>query len=162
MDHGQILAVLRETPARLRAIFDEVSAEDAARAPAPEEWSARDIAIHLRVDEALFGPRILLMAVAEQPLLHEINPLVLAQRTGFEDDDLDVTLAGFALRRSELVRLLERLDTDGWQRQGIHESSGVQTIADIAMLLAGHDAEHLAQITSTLDTIQSRAATAAH
>jgi hypothetical protein len=162
VDRQQVLAVLRATPQRLHGLLSGVSAEDVARAPAPGEWSALDIAVHLRVDEAIFGPRILLMAVAESPLLQGIEPGVLGQRTGFLDDDLDTTLAAFTLRRAELTRLLERLDEGGWQRQGIHETSGVQTVADIAGLLAGHDTEHLAQIEAVLHTVRTQTATPTH
>jgi hypothetical protein len=162
VEREQILAVVRATPERLRALLADVTAEDAQRPSAPGEWSARDIVVHLRVDEAIFAPRILLMAVVENPLLQEIDPLVLAQRTGFLEDDLGTTLVAFALRRAELVGLLERLDADGWQRQGIHQVNGVQTIAEIAALLAGHDAEHLAQIESVLHTVRAHTAIPTH
>jgi hypothetical protein len=162
VDHDGILAALRATPERLRALLTGVSASDVMRAHAPGEWSAQDIAVHLRVDEAIFGPRILLIAVAESPLLQGIEADVLARRTGFGDDDLETTLAAFAQRRAELIRLLERLDDEGWQRHGIHETNGVQSIADIAALLAGHDAEHLAQIEAVLRAVRTLAATSAH
>jgi len=69
-----------------------------------------------------------------------------AERQYRRSNDPREALAAFARRRGETALLLERLGPGEWQRGGLHPARGRITIADYAVALASHDANHLAQL----------------
>ena len=61
---------------------------------------------------------------------------------------VDQSLELFALRRAELVKILQQLAPEDWQRQGIHEVHGAVTLRTMLNRLVEHEEEHCAQLES--------------
>ena len=142
MPHEEIIARLRAMPARLQSALHAVGIEAADRHPAPGEWSAREVLAHIRSVDAILAPYIFFLTVLENPTFPGFDERELADHAGYLDDDVETALATFAVRRRELVRLLERLDDAGWRRESTHTAYGRFTIAQYAAHLAAHEEEH--------------------
>jgi hypothetical protein len=96
--------------------------------------------------------RFYAMLARENPPLPAFDDRTWAAVAGYAAMDFHEALAGFAVRRAELVRLLRRVPPEGWQRSGTHEVAGVITPASVLASLADHEEEHCAQ----LETLWSR------
>jgi hypothetical protein len=150
MEHEAVIARLDAMPKRLRAAFAAVGAGTAERAPAPREWSARELLAHLRSVDALLAPYIFLLTVLENPTFSGADERALAERAGYLEDDVETALTAFTVRRGELVRLLRRLEAADWRRESVHTAYGRFTIADYAAHLAAHEEEHFPEVERAL------------
>jgi DinB superfamily len=146
----EIIARLRATREQLRTVFSAAGAGAADRAPAPGQWSACEVLAHIRSVDAILAPYIVLLTALDKPTFYGLDERELAERAGYLDDDLETALTTFTLRREELIRLLERLDAVGWQRESTNTAYGRFTIADYARHLAAHEEEHLPEIERAL------------
>ncbi|PYN01314.1 MAG: hypothetical protein DME07_14415 [Candidatus Rokuibacteriota bacterium] len=158
---------------RLSLTLDELAAtvcehDDGAlgRRPDARNWSATEIVCHLRDVEELFLMRFMTMLAMDEPKIlafsaapadleawgigggigHPLDPDRWAEERQYGRNDPREALAAFARRRGETLALLERLGPAEWQRGGLHPTRGRITIAEYAVALAAHDANHLAQL----------------
>jgi hypothetical protein len=159
-DEGWADAAIREgidriaaVPARMgRAVRGRTDAE--LRTPAgPEAWTANEILAHVRASDDIMSYRFYAMLARDNPPLPAFDDREWAAVAGYAALDFHEALAGFAVRRAELVRLLRRVPPEGWQRPGTHEVAGAITPASVLAALADHEEEHCAQ----LETLWSRA-----
>jgi hypothetical protein len=69
-----------------------------------------------------------------------------ARLGAYETWTTEAALEMFRLLREANLRMFDHLTADEWQRGGIHAERGRITVADLARHMAGHDANHVAQI----------------
>ena len=115
-------------------------------ATGPEAWAANEILAHVRASEDIMSYRFYAMLARENPPLPAFDDRQWAAVAGYAAMDFHEALAGFAVRRVELVRLLRRVPPEGWQRPGAHEMAGPITPASVLAALADHEEEHCAQL----------------
>ncbi len=120
------------------------TAPDAA--PAPGEWSAREVVLHLAaVDEEVWRPRLKALATETFPHWPWMEPGLWS---GPGDATFEGALAAYAEHRAETIAVLDALGDDGWTRTGRHDTFGVLDVAELMRIALDHDEEHLAQIGS--------------
>jgi len=146
------LAVLPNTPARLKALAQKIGAGRITTPPAPGKWSPRDIFCHLADCETVFAFR-LRQTLAEDH--HHIQP--------FDQDKWAVTygrvdaneaLGTFSiLRRWNLILIEAALPTHG-DKQVTHPERGTMTFATIVETMAGHDQNHVGQLERIANSFQ--------
>jgi hypothetical protein len=118
------------------------------RAAERGEWSAREILAHLRDNEALYVPKMYLIATTEFPDLRRAAGTV---HTAHKPDDSTFTvMSQFRRLRQSTLSLLRELPRDAWRRAGRDVDGSTLTIRDFALELVQHDAEHLRQLDETL------------
>jgi len=144
------LELQRQTPALLDQLLANASDGQLSRRPSPLKWSIGEILAHLAEDEIATAWRYRQMV--------EHNGIELA---GF-DQDLWARLGDYGARRPEdslaLFRLLRvanleflsKLSPEQWECCGIHAERGRITVRDLAVHMAGHDANHIEQIRTIL------------
>ena len=144
------LELQRQTPALLDQLLANASDGQLRRRPSPQKWSIGEILAHLAEDEIATAWRYRQMV--------EHNGIELA---GF-DQDLWARLGDYGARRPEdslvLFRLLRvanleflsKLSPEQWECSGIHAERGRITVRDLAVHMAGHDANHIEQIRKIL------------
>ena len=140
-EQALMLARLATTSAMLRELTIDVTAEQAARPPAPGEWSVLEIVRHLvEGDRDTLLPRL-------RRMLAETRP-VFAPRVSDAGDTSDVAtlVAAHGSARAEVLKILGGLDAAGWRREGVSPSRGVLTVEGYARSTDAHDTEHLRQI----------------
>jgi FMN phosphatase YigB (HAD superfamily) len=141
-----LLAVLKSTPAALSTLCREHSL-DLTHRPTPQEWSPSEVLCHLRdVDAEVNLPRL-------QKVINERNPFLPGQDTDHWADvrqycfqDGLQALGDFTQARLELLRLLEHLPTEGWERNARHAIFGPTNLRELVNIIAGHDILHIQQI----------------
>lgn len=120
------------------------------RRPAPEKWSAVEIAAHLSDVEIAVSWRI------RQTLSHNAIPTqafdqdAWASTFDYAHRDPNASVELFRVLRAANVALLKSVPKALWDNYGVHEERGNESIAHITRLLAGHDLNHLRQIEAAL------------
>jgi hypothetical protein len=145
-----MLAVLRSTPAALATLCRQQNL-DLERRPIPEEWSPGEVLCHLRdVDVEVNLPRM-------HMVINERNPFLVGQDTDpwaevrqYCKQDAIKALEDFTRARIELLKLLENLPAEGWDRRARHAIFGPTRLCELVDIIAGHDILHVQQIYKAL------------
>ncbi len=144
-----IQAALTGSRERLAALarFSEVRWR---RQPPGDGWSAAAVLAHLRASDAIIAPRLLQTVVRDEPPLLGWDERRWQEVADYEGLPAARLIAGFLLRREELLHALGRMPDESWQRKAQHEALGPLTLLQMAGHLAEHEQEHLDQIDSVL------------
>lgn len=120
------------------------------RKPAPEKWSAMEVACHLRDVERLWADRMVKAAFSERPALYMLDVDSLALKNSYNTQDLSAAIREFVRLREDNLRLLRALPASQWKRVGIHPKRGEISIERIVEIMVGHDQGHFGQITAAV------------
>ncbi len=144
------VAVQRETPVQLAALISGVPTGKLSTRPASDRWSVGEILAHLSEAEITASWRY------RQMLEHDGCPLppygqeLWARLGGYADRNPEESLQLFRLLRQSNLEMFDRLTPEEWLRHGIHAERGEMTVKELALQIAGHDINHLAQIKGIL------------
>ena len=150
MEGKDPISVQRETPARLTELMQAAPAEKLSRRPAADRWSVGEILAHLSEAEITASWRY------RQMLEHDGCPLppygqeLWARLGNYTTRAPKDSLQLFCLLRQTNLDMFGRLTPEEWKRHGIHAERGEMTVRDLAVQIAGHDINHLAQIQAIL------------
>jgi hypothetical protein len=154
-DEGLEEATIQQRIERIAAVPGRIAQAVAGRteeelrtARGPEAWAAGEILAHVRASDEIMSYRFYAMLVRDNPPLPAFDDRAWAAVAGYAAMDFHEALAGFAVRRAELVRLLRRVPPEGWQRPGSHEVAGIITPASLLAAQVEHEEEHCAQLES--------------
>jgi uncharacterized damage-inducible protein DinB len=142
------LTIIATTPDRLEQLIATSTQEKLEQRPSPKKWSVRDILCHLADAETAFAFR-LRQTVAEahhliQPYDQDAFAAAYEERTAREGLD---TFS--ALRRWNLLFIRSAVPA-ALPKAVTHPERGTMTFQTILETMAGHDLNHLAQITALL------------
>ena len=144
------LARQREAPGALAGLIAGVSAEMLGRQPAPGKWSVRAILAHMAEDELTSSWRYRQMIEHDGATLLGFDQNEWARLGDYETWTAQEALDMFRLLREANLRMFARLSPEEWQRSGIHVERGRITVEELARHMAGHDANHIAQVSRLL------------
>ena len=148
-----LLAVLRSTPAALDTLCRQKNV-DLERRSTQGEWSVGEVLCHLRdVDAEVNIPRL-------DKVLKERNPFLAGQDTDpwaearqyYQQDGLQA-LTNFTKARLEVLRYLENLPAESWDRKARHAIFGPTHLRELVNIIAGHDILHVQQIYKALKSV---------
>jgi FMN phosphatase YigB (HAD superfamily) len=147
-----LLAVLRSTPAALATLCRRFTT-DLEQRPSLGEWSPGEVLCHLRdVDLDVNLVRL-------RKVINERNPFLPGQETDPWADERQYclqdglqALSDFTQARLELLRLLENLPPEGWDRRARHAIFGPTHLRELVNIIVGHDILHVQQVYKTLHT----------
>ena len=149
-DHGltakDALRVQAQTPGRLATVLRGVPADRVARRPRPKKWSMREILVHLRDCEIVYGSRIRKMIAEKGGGLIPFDQDRWADGLAYRREDTKLALESFAALRRANVALLQNLGPTVFDRHGIHPEYGRLTVRQLAIHWAAHDENHLGQL----------------
>ena len=145
-----LLAVLRSTPSALDTLCHQKNTDLELR-PAREEWSPGEVLCHLRdVDVEVNLPRL-------NKVINERNPFLAGQDTDpwaesrqYCQQDAMQALADFTQVRLEVLRLLENLPVESWERSARHAIFGPTHLRELVNIIVGHDILHVQQVYKAL------------
>jgi hypothetical protein len=140
------IAVLTNTPARLRALVDSTPAERWTTRPASDRWSAAIILAHLADAEIVGAWRIRSIIASDGVPIQAYDQDAWAASFKYDEVDVRQSLATFSAVRSSNLSLLRRVDEARLEHHGIHSERGRETVRQLIRLYAGHDLNHLGQI----------------
>lgn len=144
--NDESMKILEATPTIIQILARDFDAEGWRRRPAPGEWSALEIAVHLKDVESHTVDRVRRVLAEDQPELpawdHEVPPA----RAYDEGADPELALREHADLRTEHLRLLHGLSEQQWQRSARHETHGEITLTKLEAHVAAEEVDHLAQL----------------
>jgi DinB family protein len=114
-----------------------------------QSWSANDILAHLRSCADLWTHPIYAMLAENEPVFSDINERKWAKVTRYEEVSFAESLQVFSLQRENLVRVLQALPFESWERSAII-SERKHTVFTQTRRMAKHETEHCQQIASLL------------
>ena len=141
-----LLSRFAAIPAYIVQVIEGRSKEELRVKSAGNEWSMVEVFAHMRASDDIVTPRIYVILVRETPMLVAYDERRWAKIARYEQLDFHVSLHLFTMRRAELINVLRLLTSEDWQRVGIHEELGPQTVLSIVSGLLEHEEEHCAQL----------------
>lgn len=145
------LTLLKAAPARLADLITRCNGS-LDRSPQPGKWSPRQIACHLADGEAVFAWRIRSVLANPGAAVAAFDPDVWCQTGRYGDADVTAAIAQYAAVRRRNVELIEKLSADELSVTGTHSERGVESVARMVEIYAGHDINHFLQIERILES----------
>jgi hypothetical protein len=152
----QILAILRETPARLRDLTSDLTEAQVQASPGPGAWSVTEIAAHLRSCADVWGEAIETIIATDHPTIRAVSPTTWIQSTNYRELAFASSWRAFTTQRDQLLALLGRLPDQGWSRSATVLGGGRPfeiTALSYADRLARHERTHWRQVAKTVKAV---------
>ncbi len=112
----EIMAILPETPQRIAALTDRLTATELHASPEPDAWSVNDVLAHLRACHDVLGGYILRIVAEDRPTWKGMNPRAWIKKTDYPEWEFVPAFEAFKQQRANLLAVLEPLPPDGWER----------------------------------------------
>ena len=142
----QLLARLADTPGRIARAVEGLDESQLRSFSTTGEWSALEILAHIRASDDVLAYRAYIILVGDKPLLHAYDERRWAEVARYVQYDFRSLLSSFASRRADLIQMLRHIAPDDWERSGIHEVRGPQSLLYAMNVLLEHEEEHCAQL----------------
>ncbi len=143
--------VLRATAPAIAVLIAERRAEALRWTTSPERWSATAIITHLADAEIVTSYRVRMILASPGVTIQAFDQNAWAAAFRYGDQDASASLTLFRTLRESWLNLLSGIDETWLDRYGIHQERGKETIRHLLRLYAGHDLNHLQQISRILD-----------
>lgn len=148
-----ITAILHSTPAALQTLLAGHSPAQLTRQPSPGEWSPTEVLCHLRdVEREVNLPRLQTMLTLNNPFIAGQDTDRWAAERDYPAQDCRDALQAFLDTRIELLRLLNRMSAEDWERPARHAIFGPTRLVELLNIVAGHDRLHVRQVLQALHT----------
>jgi hypothetical protein len=139
-----------DAPEILAGLVANRSTEQLTSRPRPDKWSVAEILAHLAEDEIATAWRYRQMVEHNGIHLAGFDQDLWARLGDYFSRAPQDSLQMFRLLRSANLQFLRRLTPEQWECCGIHAERGRITVRDLAIHMAGHDANHIQQIRDIL------------
>ncbi len=148
---GRLVTTLAEGPEWVEERLARFPAERVRRRPAPERWSAHEIAGHLAdADEGVYLPRLEAVLAGNVPACAEVDLTTRDRVAAHAGAETAALLARWRQARGRLVSRLAPLGRREWALAGVHSRHGPFTLAAMVRSWAEHDLAHRRQIVAAL------------
>lgn len=137
-----IVRVLDEQRAELRAAFGSLSPEQERHRYEPGKWSLRQVVGHLGDAERIFGLRAFCFSRGESQPLPGFDEAQYVAAAPYDTTSVASLLAELELLRNANLAAFRRFDADAWQRVGTASGHPISVRA-LAYAIAGHARHHL-------------------
>jgi len=129
-------------PELLREATKGMSAEQVLARPVPGKWSTLEVICHLADFEIVFADRLKRVIAENEPTLFGGDPDVFAARLAYHSRDLEEELTLIAACRGHVVRILQTLQEEDFQRIGKHNEAGPLTLVQLLQRVTNHAVHH--------------------
>lgn len=137
-------SVLAETPVALARALEAIKRERLTTAPAPGKWSAAEIVCHLADCEMVFGFRLRQTLAEDSPTLQPFDQDKWA--AAYPGISAEKAFTTFTALRQWNLRVINAALPTAADRPAIHPDRGTLTFRILVETTAGHDLNHLAQL----------------
>ena len=144
--HADVFDRFVRGPALVREALAGTGPATLNRRPPGEDWSMRDVVIHLADDELVQAVRIRFVLGGDTPDLPAWDQDLWKRKLLYVFRDPEAALSTFQQVRYSTAELLRECAPDAWERTGRHAEAGVVTVADLVVRSADHVEEHVAQL----------------
>jgi hypothetical protein len=138
--------LLEGAPQKLAALLAGKSKDQLTSRPAPDKWSAGEIAAHLSDTEIAVAWRIRQILGTNGIAVQAFDQDAWANTFDYAHRDPSTSIELFRVLRTANVALLRSVPNKLLDNYGMHAERGQESIAHMMRLMAGHDLNHLRQI----------------
>ena len=142
----EIMAILPETPRLIGAVTDGLTPTELCASPAPDAWSINEVLAHLRACHDVLGGSILRIISEEAPTWRRSSPRTWIRKTDYSEWEFTPAFRAFTEQRAGLLKVLEPLAPEGWDRYAlVTERDGMieaRTALYYGDWLAEHERQH--------------------
>jgi hypothetical protein len=142
------LSVYSSTPAGIRNLLRGLTPAQLRKRPAGNRWSIAELVCHFCDAEWAMGFRIRKAIAEPGSPLQAYDQNKWAARLHYGEMDCRARLRLFTELRQSHLALIRLLSKSELRRYGIHQERGKETVERMIHMLAGHDVNHLLQITA--------------
>ena len=145
------LELQKQAPGLLAELVAAASPWQLTARPSPDKWSVGEILAHLAEDEIATSWRYRQMVEHSGIELAGFDQDLWARLGNYRSRTPRESLALFQLLREANLEFLEQLAPEQWDCFGLHAERGRITVRDLAVHMAGHDANHIEQVRRILN-----------
>jgi hypothetical protein len=132
---------------QLRGLLSLVPRKHWDSAPTPDEWTARQVFVHLADSELVGAGRIRQLLAEDRPTLFFYRQDDWAHKLGYTSASPEEAIALAVVVRRATARLLRHAaDEASWGRTATHPVRGEMDLAALLRLYIGHIEGHTAQL----------------
>jgi DinB superfamily len=150
------IQIQRATPAKLKKVTNGLSAKELKWRPQPGKWSIAEIVAHLADVEIVASWRMRSVLGANGTAIQPFDQDSWASVFQYGKRDVKQSLEVFRVLRENNLAMLKSLPPESWEQYGMHAERGKETIAHLARMFAGHDANHVLQVENIAAQLKSR------
>lgn len=140
------MKVLSSTSKRLRKLVKGLKKKQLRYQPAAGKWSITQIINHMADSELVLAFRLRMALSQSGSPLQAMDQDKWAAGLNYEKADVDEQIDLFSTVRKQHLAIWNSLSEEDWQKYGMHEERGKETVERITQHYAGHDINHLNQI----------------
>lgn len=149
-----IKATLAATPAALSTLMTQLSGVQWNQRPIKNEWSITEIICHLRdVDREVNIQRIQTVLDGSNPFIPGAVTDPWVKERNYASECGSEALIDFMNIRTEILHLLDSMDSGDWQKTARHAIFGPTHLKELANFIATHDRAHIKQVWQTLQMV---------
>jgi hypothetical protein len=146
VDGQDALKIQNATPGKLKKLIHGLTPKQLKWQPAPGKWSIAEILAHLADAEIAGSWRMRLSVSASGSPLAPFDQDSWASEFQYHKCDAKQSLETFRVLRENNLAMLKMLPEDRWERYGMHQERGKETLTRIVQMFAGHDRNHTLQV----------------
>jgi hypothetical protein len=154
------LAIQSATRQKLERLVKNVPAVNLKRRPSSGQWSVGEIIAHLTDAEIVNAYRIRKILSEPGSTISAYDQNLWEANLNYQQRDPAHDVKNFGQLRDMNLAILRDLSDEQWERFGMHEERGRESLRHLARLVAGHDVNHLKQIEAILEDLQSTSSAA--
>ena len=147
------LKVLDGLTARIEIHMSELSATELKRPETPGKWSVLEVIQHLADSELVWAFRLRTILAQDGAKITGYDQDGWARQFAYGNAEPEQAFEQVRVLRSANMRLLRSLSDDEFERVGVHDERGEESVRRLMRLYAGHDLVHLRQIARIRDTM---------
>lgn len=138
------------TAKKLERLIEGATPAKLRKRPAPEKWSVAEILAHLADAEIVASWRLRAILGAPGTPIQAYDQEAWLAAGQYGKRDARKSLEQFRVLRDANLALYKSLTPQQWKHHGIHVERGEESIERLASMMAGHDINHLEQVTAIL------------
>lgn len=139
------LGIISATPQRIAQATKDLEDARLQFKSDSKAWSANDILAHLRSCSDLWSHSIYAMLAENEPVFSDIDERKWAKVTRYTELPFAESLKAYSLQRENLLRVLEPLPIESWERAAIIFERK-HTVFTQTRRMAKHENKHVEQI----------------
>jgi uncharacterized damage-inducible protein DinB len=143
MEIDQLIDEYAAGPQKLRDAIAGMTPEQIDAAPVPGKWSTRQVICHLADFEPVYADRMKHVIAEDEPTFPGGFDRQFAEHLAYDKRDIEEELTMIEVTRSQMVRILRSLPSEGFERTGIHSVRGPMTLRALLEAITNHIPHHI-------------------
>ena len=149
------IKVQRTTAGKLKKLTARLTPSQLKWRPEPAKWSIAEIIAHLADVEVVASWRMRSVIGENGITLQPFDQDRWASVFRYRNRDARRSLEVFRVLRENNLNMLKEIAPEVWDHYGLHLERGRESIAHLARMFAGHDANHVLQIERILTQLKT-------